>query len=61
MSCGVRSQTGLGSSVAVALEKARGYSFDWTPSLETSIFAGVALKRQMTKKKKKKKNKKQKS
>jgi len=44
-----RSQTQLGSHIAVALEKASGYSFDWT--WELPYAAGAALKRQKNKNK----------
>ena len=48
-----RLQTQVGSHVAVAVMSASCYSSDWTPSLGTSIAAGVALKRQKKKEKKK--------
>ena len=39
-----RSQTQLGSCVAVAVVKVSCYSCNLTPSLRTSIYVGVALK-----------------
>ena len=45
-----RSQTWLGSGVAVAVAQASGYGFDSTPSLWKYV-AGVALKRKKKKKK----------
>ena len=44
-----RSQTRLGSGVAVAAAVAGSYSSDSTPSLGTANAAGAALKRQKTK------------
>ena len=40
MSCWCRSQTQLGSHVAVAAAVAGSYSSDWTPNLGTSICYG---------------------
>ena len=54
-----RSQTWLGSDVAVAVVEAHSYSSNWTPSLGTSTCLGCSPKKQK-KKKKKKKNKKEK-
>ena len=44
-----RSQTQLGAGVAVAATQASGYSSDSTPNLGTSIYYGVALKRERKK------------
>ena len=41
-----RSQTRLGSGVAVAVVEAGSYSSDWTPSLGTSICRGCSPKKQ---------------
>ena len=49
-----RSQTGLGSQVAVAV--ASNYSSDWTPSLGTSIRLGCGPKKTKQKTKNKKQN-----
>ena len=45
---------GLGSCVAVAVVEASGYSYDWTPSLGTSICCGCGLKKMKKDKEKKK-------
>ena len=47
-----RSQMQLGSCVAVAVVVAGSYSSSWTPSLGTSMYLNVALKRQKDQKKK---------
>ena len=52
-----RLQTRLGSSVAVALAQAGGYSSDSTPSLGTSICRGSGPRRGKKTKKKEKKRK----
>ena len=52
-----RSQTQLGSGVAVAAAQAGGYSSDWTPSLGTSICHGCSTKKTKRQKKKRKKKK----
>ena len=49
-----RSQTQLGSCVAVALAQAGDYSSDWTPSLGTSIYCGCSPKKTKRQKNKKK-------
>ena len=50
-----RSQTWLGSCVAVALAQASGYSSDLTPCLGNAICPGCGPKKAKKKKKKKKK------
>ena len=45
-----RSQTWLGSGIAVALVQAGGYSSDWTASLGTSTYHGCSPKKAKKKK-----------
>jgi len=49
-----RSQTWLGSCIAVALTQASGYRSNWTPGLGTSIYHGSGPRKGKKKKKKKK-------
>ena len=50
-----RSKTWLGSGIAVAVAQAGSCSFDWIPSVGTSICRGCGPKKKKKKKKKRKK------